>query len=144
MPGIKVRAVCTDGREVDRVIEEKHGDKKFLYGLWYDPATQKTKKCYVGPADPENVLRSMPAALLVEPEVWIPAVKDALLATAQNVLAYRPELAPELARALLDVARALGLPGLGEERPVEAVKAERCRCEGRKGREAGEEEALPA
>ena len=124
MPGMNVKAVCTDGKEVDRVIVEKRGDKEFLYGLWYDPVSQKTKKCYVGPADPEEVVHSLPAALIVRPDAWIPAIKDALLAAALNVLAYRPELAPELAEALSDVLKALGA--------------------GREGRRESEREELPA
>ena len=108
---VKVKAMCTDGREVERVAVEEREGKRFIYGLYYDPQEQRTKRCYVGPADPDYVLRSMPAALLVEPGTWIAALGDALLATAQNVAAYRPDLAPELARALRGALEALGEAG---------------------------------
>ena len=149
MPGMKVKAVCTDGREVDNVIVERHGDKDFLYGLWYDPVSQKTRKCYVGPADPEYVLRSMPAALIVRSDAWIPALREALLAAAKNVTDYRPELRGELARVLSAALEELGREEAEEERPVEAVKVERCEGEGRprearRHSEEEEGEALPA
>ena len=105
---VKVRAVCTDGREVSAIsVEDRHG-RPYIYGLYYDPQERRTKRCYVGPADPEEVVRSMPAALIVKPDAWLPALRQALLAAVQNVLAYRPELAPELSKALSDALAALG------------------------------------
>lgn len=108
---VRARAVCADGREVERVVVEERGGKPFIYGLYYDPGRQETRRCYVGPAEPDYVLRSMPAALLVEPATWIAALGDALLATAQNVAAYRPELAPELVKVLRSALEALGEAG---------------------------------
>lgn len=108
---VKVRAACTDGREVERIVVEERGGKPFIYGLYYDPGRQEVRRCYVGPADPDYVLRSMPAALAVEPATWIPALGSALLATVQNVLAYRPEVAPELAKVLRSALEALGEAG---------------------------------
>ena len=108
---VKVKAVCTDGREVERVVVEEREGKRFIYGLYYDPGRQETRKCYVGPADPENVLRSMPAALVVEPEAWLAAIEGSLEMAVQNALRYRPDLAPELARVLRSALEALGEAG---------------------------------
>ena len=121
---VKVKAVCTDGREVSTIsVEDRHG-RPYIYGLYYDPQEQRTKRCYIGPADPEEVIHSMPVALLVKPDAWLPALRQSLLSLAQNVLAYRPDLAPELARALSDALAALGVGREGQgEREREATAA---------------------
>ena len=95
---------CVNGHEVTSVKVRERNGQRFIYGYYYDSEKKRTITCYVGPADPDYVLRSMPAAFAVDPDVWALALTRTIARTANNLKAYRPEALRTLAKAL-----ALGL-----------------------------------
>ena len=105
-------ARCASGQDVTSVRVEDRGGQKFIYGYYYDPEKKRTRKCYVGPADPEYVIGSMPAAFLLEPRTWAVALRAAAVATARNLATYGPERLRDLVEAL-----ALALRDIANEQP---------------------------
>ena len=94
-----VRARCTNGKIATSVwVERRHDGALYIYGIYYENG--KKHKCYVGPADPDYVLRSMPAAFLVEPDVWGPALLEALKRAVENAVAERRREAVEWLRRI--------------------------------------------
>ena len=124
-------ARCASGQDVTTVRVEEREGQKFIYGYYYDPERKRTRKCYIGPADPDYVLSSMPAAFLFEPRAWAVALRAAAVATARNLATYGPEklgeLVEALALALRDIAneqssmRETVREVLAEDRGKEAV-----------------------
>ena len=112
-------ARCASGQDVTTVRVEDREGQRFIYGYYYDPERKRTRKCYIGPADPEYVIGSMPAAFLFEPRAWTVALRAAAVATARNLATYAPERLGDLVEAL-----ALALRDIAEEEPSvrEAVK----------------------
>ena len=92
-----VEVYCTNGKKASSWYVDFRGGRKFIYGYYYEGG--KRYKCYVGPADPELVLHSMPVAFLVAPRAWSSALSQALESLIKNIDGNRA-LAAELRKVL--------------------------------------------
>ena len=97
---VEARARCKDGRIVERFSVEERGGGYYIYGYYYENG--KRHKCYIGPADPENVITSMPAAYLVNHVGWDRALRAAFSALTENMKGFNSTLAVDLAGVLAD------------------------------------------
>ena len=97
---IETRARCKNGRIVERVSVEKRKSGYYIYGVYYENG--RRRKCYIGPADPELVITSMPTAYLANHVGWDKALREAFSALAEKMKGFNTALAINLADVLMD------------------------------------------
>lgn len=93
-------ALCRDGKRAYRLVVERRGSKAYIYGLYYERG--RTRRCYVGPADPGAASRQLAAGLLLDPGAWSSAVAEAAReAMAESLRLGGPGRASEIMEGLL-------------------------------------------
>ncbi|MGC8724890.1 MAG: hypothetical protein ACP5VF_13625 [Acidobacteriota bacterium] len=76
-----MEVLCQDGTRASALVVKTRNGRRYLYG-W---VPGERRYCYVGPAEPKDVLYSMPAAWLHEREAWSSALQLALSRLAENM-----------------------------------------------------------
>lgn len=116
--------MCTNGRGVESVVIRRKNNKEYLYGVYYEGS--KTRFCYIGPADPKNILYSMPYAYPLNPDAWRSILRSSLVELVNNIndegeLRALYELITGVAK---EIEEALGKVGNGEDHQAATRQAQ--------------------